>query len=69
MGLPFERWVQQLADLAENETQPQRFLALALEHILELPWVSGLQWEARLGQGEFGEKSDFFADLSSYNFV
>ncbi len=64
LGLPFERWVQQLADLAENETQPQRFLALALEHILELPWVSGLEWEARLGQGESGEKSEFFADLS-----
>jgi len=64
LGLPFERWIQQLADLAETETQPQRFLALALEHILELPWVSGLEWEARLGQGEFGQKSEFFADLS-----
>ena len=67
LGLPFERWVQQLADLAENETQPQRFLGLALEHILELPWVSGLEWEARLGQGEFGEKSEFFADLSFHD--
>lgn len=64
LGLPFERWVQQLADLAENETQPHRFLALALEHILELPWVSGVEWEARLGQGEFGEKSQFSADFS-----
>ena len=55
LGLPFERWVQQLADLAENESQPQRFLGLALEHVLELPWVSGLEWEARLGQGRSEE--------------
>jgi len=64
LGLPFERWVQQLADLAEQEAQSQRFLALALEHILELPWVSGLEWQARLGQGEFGRKSQFHADYS-----
>ena len=64
LGLPFERWVQRLAEFAEHETQPQRFLALALQHILELPWVSGLEWEARLGQGEFGNKSQFYADLS-----
>lgn len=64
LGLPFERWVQQLAEFAEHETEPQRFLALALQHILELPWVSGLEWQARLGQGEFGEKSQFHADFS-----
>jgi signal transduction histidine kinase len=64
LGLPFERWVQQLAEFAEHETEPQRFLALALQHILELPWVSGVEWQARLGQGEFGEKSQFHADFS-----
>jgi len=51
LGLPFEQWVKRLAQFAEQETQPQRFLTLALEHILDLPWVTGLEWEARLGQG------------------
>lgn len=64
LGLPFERWVQQLAEFAEQETQPQRFLALSLEHILELPWVTGLRWEARLGQGEYGVKSGYSAEFS-----
>ncbi len=64
LGLPFERWVQQLAEFAEQETQPQRFLALSLEHILDLPWVTGLQWEARLGQGEYGVKSGYSAEFS-----
>lgn len=54
LGLPFERWVQQLADLAEREPEARRFLAVALEHMLELPWVSGVRWEARSGQGELG---------------
>ena len=64
LGLPFERWVQRLADLAEQEAQPQRFLELALQHVLELPWVAGVQWETRLGQGQFGERSEFAAEMS-----
>jgi signal transduction histidine kinase len=64
LGLPFERWVQRLAELADQETQPPRFLMLALEHMLELPWVSGVEWEARLGQGELGAKSRFSAEFS-----
>jgi signal transduction histidine kinase len=64
LGLPFERWVQRLADFAEQEAQPQRFLALSLEHILDLPWVTGLQWETRVGQGEYGVKSGYSAEFS-----
>jgi signal transduction histidine kinase len=64
LGLPFEQWVQKLAGFAEQETQPQRFLALALQHIMELPWVTGLEWEARLGQGRHGTTSEHYADFS-----
>jgi signal transduction histidine kinase len=64
LGLPFERWVQQLAELADQETQPQRFLTQALQHILELPWVSGLAWEARPGSGEYGSPSPHCAELA-----
>ena len=63
LGLPFEQWVQRLAEFAEQESQPQRFLTLALEHMLSLPWVSGVQWEARLGQGEFGARSGYSAEF------
>ena len=63
LGLPFERWIQRLAEFAEQETQPQRFLALALQHMRELPWVTGLEWEARLGHGEHGTKSEHSAEF------
>lgn len=63
LGLPFERWIQGLAGLAERELQPQRFLALALEHTLELPWVSGVQWSEPLGDGELGMRSDHAAEF------
>ncbi|HEX6006410.1 MAG TPA: HAMP domain-containing sensor histidine kinase [Burkholderiales bacterium] len=58
LGLPFERWVQQLASYAEQESEPQRFLAQALQHMLTLPWVGGVRWETQSGRGEFGEPSE-----------
>jgi signal transduction histidine kinase len=63
LGLPFEQWVQRLAEFAEQETQPQRFLTLALEHMLTLPWVSGVEWEARIGQGEYGTRTGYSAEF------
>jgi signal transduction histidine kinase len=64
LGLPFERWVQRLAELAEQEPQPPRFLSLALQHMLELPWVTGVDWDARLGQGEFGARSGYASEFA-----
>ncbi len=64
LGLPFERWVQRLSELAEEETQPQRFVSLALQHMLDLPWVIGVDWSARLGQGEFGKHTKHFSEFS-----
>lgn len=64
LGLPFERWVQQLATYAEQESQPQLFLAQALQHMLSLPWVCGVQWATQHGQGEFGARSEHVASFS-----
>jgi signal transduction histidine kinase len=67
LGLPFERWVQQLATFAERESQPQLFLGQALQHMLRLPWVCGVRWETRHGQGEFGEPSEHLAAFSVHD--
>ena len=65
LGLPFERWVQRLAELAQDETQPQRFLAQALQHMLDMPWVKGVEWETPAGQGEFGTRTPYATALAS----
>ena len=63
LGLPFEQWVQRLAEHAEQEAQPQRFLTLAIEHMLTLPWVAGVEWQVRLGQGEYGSRTGYSAEF------
>ena len=64
MGLPFERWVKGLADLAEREREPSRFLALALHNICELPWVAGLSWQESHSRREIGMRSRLQAEYS-----
>lgn len=57
LGLPFERWMQRLAAIAQEESQPQRFLALGLQHMLDMPWVRGVEWQTDSGHGEFGSRT------------
>jgi signal transduction histidine kinase len=64
VGLPFERWMQNMANLAEQEGQPEEFLVNALRDMLELPWLAGVRWQTRSESGEFGEPSRFDAELS-----
>jgi len=64
LGLPFERWVKGLADLAEREREPARFLAFALHDICELPWFAGVAWQALGSSGELGARSRFHAEYS-----
>jgi signal transduction histidine kinase len=64
VGLPFERWMQNLANRAERDHQPERFLADALHDMLELPWVAGVRWQTDVDGGEIGARSKFDAELS-----
>jgi signal transduction histidine kinase len=64
VGMPFERWMQSMANRAEEDTAPDRFLVNALHDMLELPWLAGVRWQTRSDSGEFGEGSRFDAELS-----
>src|SRR5208282_2350880 len=64
LGLPFERWIKGIADLAEREREAGRFLVLALQGICELPWVTGAAWQSPHGSGEIGAHSRFQTECS-----
>ncbi len=55
VGMPFELWMRRIAELAETEMDPSRFLEQSLREISELPWVRGAQWRSPGGEGRFGE--------------
>ena len=62
VGLPFERWLRNLAALAEQEPDPVAFLRLALEDIATLSWVAGGEWQAPGGGGNFGTATQHRAE-------
>lgn len=55
VGMPFELWMRRIAELAETEMDPSRFLEQSLREISELPWVRGGEWRSPAGEGRFGE--------------
>jgi len=56
LGLPFERWLHELADNMQREDQPEKFLAQSLEGMARLPWVNGCEWRAPGSEGGSGRR-------------
>ena len=54
VGLPFEQWLKNLAQLSEGEHEADAFLLKAMQEIERLPWVSGGSWRTLDDRGEFG---------------
>lgn len=55
IGLPVEKWLQALSNLALREEDPQVFLEQACIGIGQrLPWVTGVEWTAGKSCGCFG---------------
>lgn len=55
IGLPVEKWLRAMSDLALREEDPQVFLELACVGIGQrLPWVTGGEWIAGKSSGRFG---------------
>ncbi len=57
IGTPFEVWLKQLAETAQQEPSPAVFLARATDHLAALPWLSGLDWVSDDGHGTLGTSS------------
>ncbi|HEY8118364.1 MAG TPA: ATP-binding protein [Methylophilaceae bacterium] len=68
VGLPFEQWVKNIAELAEHETTSKQFTISAMHEVATLPWVSGLVWNTADGRGELGVPAKYKATLDFHEF-
>ncbi|HET6756840.1 MAG TPA: hypothetical protein VFH21_04420, partial [Burkholderiales bacterium] len=64
IGLPFEQWMHDLASFADRESDPERFLVLAVTEMGNMPWVAGVNWRTSGGGGEIGLRSEHSAEYS-----
>lgn len=63
LGLPFEQWVKNIAELAEKKNSAKEFIESAMHEIASLPWVSGVTWDTAESSGELGVKSKHYSEL------
>jgi signal transduction histidine kinase len=54
VGMPFELWMRRIAELAETEADPRRFLEQALREVASLAWMRGSRWRSPDGEGTIG---------------
>jgi signal transduction histidine kinase len=54
VGMPFERWMHSLANLADQERDPDKFVMTAVGDMAALPWVSGIDWQTATQRGLSG---------------
>jgi signal transduction histidine kinase len=65
IGLPIEKWLQSLAELARAEPRPARFLAEAVAALARLPPVHGVQWRSGTEQGEAGARTPHAVEFAN----
>jgi hypothetical protein len=65
IGLPIEKWLQFLAELAHAESRPERFLAEAVAGLARMPSVSGVAWKSDGKQGEAGERTPYAVEFAN----
>jgi hypothetical protein len=58
VGMPFEMWMRRVAELAETESDPERFLWQSLSAVAEFPWIRGASWRSADGEGRVGDDSE-----------
>ncbi|WP_221764538.1 sensor histidine kinase [Methyloradius palustris] len=68
VGLPFEQWIRNIAELGESTSNAGEFTNAAMKELLTLPWVTGLKWDTLDGNGELGEQEKYQANLDFYDF-
>ena len=65
IGMPFEKWVKNIATLGEIESTPNSFMQAAMLEMKSLPWVIGVSWLADESEGRLGESS---SNVTHFNF-
>lgn len=68
IGTPFEQWLGELAQLADQEKMPDTFVKEAMKKLVELPWIEGVRWELAAGEDLYGLKTKYRLDLSAGSF-
>ena len=66
-GTPLEEWLKQITEVSQQESNPGLFLERAVNHFLELPWLSGLAWTSDESHGNLGLSSKYRIEVVDHD--
>lgn len=69
IGTPFETWLSELAELADQEKMPDAFVSAAMQKMVEIPWIEGVRWKLKNDNELYGKKTNYRMDISTGTFI
>ncbi|MFT7460045.1 MAG: hypothetical protein ACI909_002733, partial [Planctomycetota bacterium] len=69
IGTPLEKWLEQMANLFEQQSSPEDFLSAVVEELITLPWIVGTQWKSSNSEGRSGEVTKHETEIKTDNIV
>lgn len=69
IGTPLEQWLEQIANLFEQQSSPEEFLSAVIEELITLPWVTGTMWKTAMSEGRSGEITKHETEIRTDNLV
>ena len=57
IGTPFEAWLGNIANLARQRAAAEDFLESAVDELVDIPWVSAVEWQSDSGTGIEGNRT------------
>jgi hypothetical protein len=57
IGTPLEQWLSELSRFSQQQHEPEEFLEIAINELLTLSWINGINWESIDSKGEIGERT------------
>ncbi|OGT70422.1 MAG: hypothetical protein A3I78_04440 [Gammaproteobacteria bacterium RIFCSPLOWO2_02_FULL_56_15] len=67
IGTPFERWLEELARISQQQETPDSFLEMAMEELVSLPWINGVRWSSGIHAGENGKLAKHAVEFQTGN--
>jgi hypothetical protein len=65
IGTPLEQWLTELSQLSQEEHDPEEFLKIAVNELLTLSWIQGVQWTSKESKGDAGQITNHRAEFKS----
>lgn len=69
IGTPLEKWLEQIANLFEQQSSPDEFLNAVMEELVSLPWAAGTTWKTATNEGKAGDVTKYETELRTDNMV